>query len=189
MKLLAETLPADSLIAGLLLTVLCAAWYDLRQWRIPNRLLAPSAAAALMLSAFVPGGQGLAASLLGGLVGLLVFMPLYLLRGMAAGDVKLMSVIGLYAGAALTLDIALMTALIGGVWVIALFQWELHGGTGRMSRFGMNRFGICLRHRSVRASAINTNSGKPAPQNKSLLIPYGAVIAVGTVLALLIAGH
>ena len=47
------------------------------------------------------------ASLVGGLVGGMVFLPLYLLRGMAAGDVKLMAVIGLYAGAALTLDIDL----------------------------------------------------------------------------------
>ncbi|MFM8466021.1 MAG: prepilin peptidase, partial [Oxalobacteraceae bacterium] len=97
MKFLAQHLPAYGALAGLLLTVLWAAWVDLRQWRIPNRLLAPSAAAALMLSAFMPGGQGLAASLLGGLVGLMVFMPLYLLKGMAAGDVKLMGVVGLYS--------------------------------------------------------------------------------------------
>jgi Flp pilus assembly protein protease CpaA len=32
-----------------LLTVVAAAWTDFQQWRIPNRLLVPSAAAALML--------------------------------------------------------------------------------------------------------------------------------------------
>lgn len=180
MKLLAQHLPAYGAVAGLLVTVICAAWVDLRQWRIPNRLLAPSAVVALMLSVFMPGGQGLTPSLLGGLVGLAVFMPLYLLKGMAAGDVKLMGVIGLYAGAALTLDIALLTALIGGLWVTTLFQWRIHGDPRRIRRFG-----ICLRHRGLRA----TTNTKAAAQNKSLLIPYGAVIATGTVLALLIARH
>ena len=180
MKLLAQHLPAYGALAGLLLTVVWAAWVDLCQRRIPNLLLAPSAAAALMLSAFVPGGQGLTASLLGGLVGLMVFMPLHLLKGMAAGDVKLMGVVGLYSGAALTLDIALLTALIGGVWVIALFQWQMHGDPKQIRQFG-----ICLRHRGQRATA----SVKATAQNKSLLIPYGAVIATGTILALLIAGR
>ena len=76
MKLLAQHLPSYAAVAGLLLTVIVAAWTDLRHWRIPNQLLAPSAAAALMLSVFAPGAQGLTASLLGGLVGLMVFMPL-----------------------------------------------------------------------------------------------------------------
>ena len=184
MKLLASGLPEPVVIAVLLMTVLCAAWTDLKRWRIPNHLLAPSAAAALMLSAFAPGGQGLTASLLGGLVGLMVFMPLYLLKGMAAGDVKLMGVVGLYSGAALTLDIALLTALIGGLWVITLFQWQMHGDPTRDPK-RIRQFGICLRHRGLRA---NTNT-KAAAQNKSLLIPYGAVIATGTILALLIASH
>ncbi len=179
MKLLADSLPAHTALAGLMLTVLVAAWTDLKHWRIPNHVLAPSAAAALMLAAFAPDGQGLSASLLGGLVGLAVFMPLYLLKGMAAGDVKLMGVIGLYAGAALTLDIALLTALIGGLWVIGMFRWKRHGDARQLRQFG-----ICLRHRGLRAAA-----NKAAAQNKSLLIPYGAVIATGTVLALLIARH
>jgi hypothetical protein len=64
--------------------------------------------------------------------------------------------------------------------VIALFQWQLHGDPRRIRQFG-----ICLRHRGLRSAA----NAKVAPQNKSLLIPYGAVIATGTVLALLIARH
>ena len=188
MKLLASGLPEPVVIAVLLMTVLCAAWTDLKRWRIPNHLLAPSAAAALMLSAFAPGGQGLTASLLGGLVGLMVFMPLYLLKGMAAGDVKLMGVVGLYSGAALTLDIALLTALIGGLWVITLFQWQMHGDPTRDPK-RIRQFGICLRHRGLRANTNTQPTAKAAAQNKSLLIPYGAVIATGTILALLIASH
>ena len=139
MHLLANEIPANSLLAGLLLTVMAAAWTDFQTWRIPNRLLAPSAAAALMLSAFVPGAQGLYLSLLGAAVGLLIFMPLYLLKGMAAGDVKLMTVIGLYAGPQLTLDIALVSALIGGMWVVILFNREMSVENHNDS------FGVCFR--------------------------------------------
>jgi prepilin peptidase CpaA len=181
MKLLATSLPHYSVIIGLVITVFGAAWTDLRQFRIPNQLLAASAVAALMLSVYLSGGHGLIASLVGGLIGGMVFLPLYLLRGMAAGDVKLMAVIGLYAGAALTLDIALLTALIGGIWIMVLFQWEMQDYTQRLKQFG-----LCLRHRHLRSVE---SAKKAAPQNKSLLIPYGAVIAVGTVLALIIASQ
>ena len=39
MHLLANELPANSLLAALLLTVMAAAWTDFQRWRIPNRLL------------------------------------------------------------------------------------------------------------------------------------------------------
>lgn len=125
MYLLANGLPQSSIVVALVLTVMAAAWTDYREWRIPNALLAPSAAAALMLSTFAPGGQGLMQALMGAVAGLLIFMPLYLLKGMGAGDIKLMTVIGLYAGLDLALDIALLTALIDGLWVIVLFNQEL----------------------------------------------------------------
>ena len=175
MHLLAYDLPANSLLAALLLTVVAAAWTDFQQWRIPNRMLVPSAVAALILSTYAPGAQGLYLSLLGAAVGLLIFLPLYALKGMAAGDVKLMSVIGLYAGPQLTLDIALVSALIGGLWVVILFNREMSVENHNDS------FGVCLRHRTLRRS---NRAKKFVPQNKSLLIPYGVVIAVGTIVAL-----
>lgn len=125
MHLVANGLPQSSIVVALVLTVMAAAWTDYREWRIPNALLAPSAAAALMLSTFAPGGQGLMQALMGAVAGLLIFMPLYLLKGMGAGDIKLMTVIGLYAGLDLALDIALLTALIDGLWAIVLFNQEL----------------------------------------------------------------
>ena len=188
MHLLSNSVPATAAIVGLMATVVVATWTDLRARRIPNQLLAPSAAAALMLSVFAPGGQGLAASLLGALTGLLVCLPVYLLKAMAAGDVKLMTVIGLYAGAALTLDIALLAALMGGVWVMLMFQREMRGtGTSARGR------GLCLRHRLQHIDADRDDvagtrtAADHNTHNKNLLIPYGPVIAAGTALALMIA--
>ncbi len=115
---------------------------------------------------------------MGAVTGLLIFMPLYLLKGMVAGDIKLMAVIGLYAGPHLTLDIALLTALIGGLWVIALFNQEMS-----VERY-KTPLGFLLRHKSqIKTKEMN----KITHQNKSLLIPYGVVIAMGTIIALGIA--
>ncbi len=103
-------------IAGMSATAIAAAVTDWRSWRIPNVLLAASAAAALMLALFDPASLTLKDALLGGLAGLLLLLPFYCLRGMAAGDVKLMAVIGLYVGPLAVLDIALLSFLLGGAW-------------------------------------------------------------------------
>jgi hypothetical protein len=73
MHLLANEIPANSLLAALLLTVMAAAWSDFHTMAHTGSLASPSAAAALMLSAFTPGTQGLYLSLLGAAVGLLIF--------------------------------------------------------------------------------------------------------------------
>lgn len=178
MHLLADAPPANSILVVLVVTLAIAAWTDYQEWRIPNRLLAPSAAVALMLSTFLPGGQGIILSLLGATAGVFIFLPLYLLKGMGAGDIKLMGVVGLYVGPDLTLDIALLTALIGGVWVIALLNHEF--STGRSKAI----FASILRNHSDKKNSRQKNL-----QNKSLLIPYGVVIAIGTLVAVVIASY
>jgi len=178
MHLLASGTPQSSIVVALVATVMIAAWSDLREWRIPNALLAPSAAAALMLSTFAQGGQGITLSLIGAAAGLFIFLPLYLLKGMGAGDIKLMTVIGMYAGPDLTMDIALLSALIGGLWVIVLLNHEMSVEPFK------GPIGFFLRHKlqSKETEGKNVNQ-----QNKRLLIPYGVVIAVGTIIALGIA--
>lgn len=48
-------------------------------------------------------------------MGLLVFLPFYVLSAMGAGDIKLMSVVGAFVGVKGVLLCALFTALTGGV--------------------------------------------------------------------------
>ena len=60
-----------------------------------------------------------------------------------------------------------------------MFQREMNG-PANWPRW----MGVCLRHRSQAASR---KASKLPAQNKSLLIPYGPVIATGTLLALTIA--
>lgn len=62
-------------------------------------------------------------SLLGGVIGLAFFLPLYALRAMGAGDVKFFALLGLMMGASALLPIWLIASVIAGmhalVWYVA----------------------------------------------------------------------
>lgn len=115
------------MIASILLTVmlLLAVRSDLDAHRIPNPLVAWGALAALVASV-APGGIGLASALAGFFLGLLALLPLYALRALGAGDVKLMAAVGAFTGPqALPLTL-LATFIAGGLMTVLV---TLHRGT------------------------------------------------------------
>src|SRR5213076_2954598 len=92
---------------------------DLATRRIPNRLLAGGVLGALLLHGL--SGAPIAALLcaLAGLgTGLLVFLPLYCLRGMAAGDVKFMAAVGAFSAPMEVLHIAVLSVCAGGLMAL-----------------------------------------------------------------------
>lgn len=109
----------------LLLLVVLAASTDLISRRIPNRLLLLGGLGAVGLHLL---GSHPVADLLkacgGAATGLAVFLPLYLLRGMAAGDVKLMATVGLFLSAGEVLWLAVLTVCAGGVMALAVVLWS-----------------------------------------------------------------
>ena len=114
---LPNALPTANWLALTSLLVLAAGW-DLQQRRIPNRLLLGMAGAGLVLSA-LPQGPGLVRALAGGLCAGAAFLPLYLLRQMGAGDLKLMATVGLLVGMPRVAALCLSVAMAGGL--LALF--------------------------------------------------------------------
>ena len=104
------------LVALMVLSV----WQDWRYRRIPNRLLQVFALMALMLS-LLPSGLGLFSALGAAAVGAAAFSPMYLLRQMGAGDLKLMATTGLLVGmpgiAALCLSVAMAGGLLALYWL------------------------------------------------------------------------
>lgn len=100
--------------------LLLAVWQDLAHRRIPNLLVLCTACAALVLAA-APQGIGLVSALLAALVAGAAFLPLYLLRQMGGGDLKLMATAGLLVGmprvAALCLSIAMAGGLLALCWL------------------------------------------------------------------------
>lgn len=153
---------------GLLLALLgLAAWHDLRHYRIPNLLTFGGAGLALVLSVFLPDGQGWALCLLGWITGLLILLPLFALRAMGAGDVKLLAMAGAFSGPAGALAIGLYTLIAGGVLALVVAV-----GGGRLQQALRN-----VQAMTVPCLAPPAPAGdKPVSAGK---LPYGVAILAG----------
>ncbi len=88
---------------------------DLRTRKIPNVLTFGGAVAALVTHGVTNGFAGIGFSAAGWAVGLALFFPLFLLRGMGAGDVKLLAALGAWVGPGAAVWLALWSAIAGGV--------------------------------------------------------------------------
>jgi len=97
-----------------------ASWIDLRSRRVPNLLTMPLACAGLLLA--VLGGTGLSVTdaFLGCLVGLGIMLPLHILGGTGAGDVKLLAAFGAFLGPAGVLGAFIRMAIVGGGIALAV---------------------------------------------------------------------
>jgi prepilin peptidase CpaA len=71
---------------------------DLRERRVRNIVTLPALLLGLVLNTALQGPDGGTASLQGAGLALVALMPLYMVRGMGAGDVKLMAAIGALKG-------------------------------------------------------------------------------------------
>lgn len=117
----ANLLVTTGVYAALCPALLGAAVIDWRTRLLPNPLSLFIAATGLVTQAFVAGGVGVLVGLLGALVGLAGLLPFYLLRGMAAGDVKLMAAVGTWMSPSTALYAVVLTILAGGVLALAFF--------------------------------------------------------------------
>ncbi len=99
--------------AALVALLIGAAWIDVLQHRIPNILVFSGAALALLM-AHLPGGS-VTHCIAGIAVGMAMGLPLYWLRAMGAGDVKLMGMVGAFLGAGDMFAAALVIFVVGGV--------------------------------------------------------------------------
>lgn len=99
--------------------LLAAVYTDLRARRIPNALTLPLCLVGLALNGVLLGLDGVASSIQGWLLGLALLLPLFLLRGMGAGDVKLMAALGALKGPEFVYFTCLWAAVFGGVVALA----------------------------------------------------------------------
>ena len=164
---------------ALLWLVLQAAVTDLAVRKIPNVLVLSGLLLALALHCRLgPDGAWLSAWLAGLLAGFFLFLPLYLGGGMAAGDVKLMAMVGAFAGPSLAYDIAMASILAGGVLGLLLMV-----ACGRW-RQGMGNLRLLLTALALRLAGV--------PLPRPLLpaggsvggMPYAVAVAAGTAVTL-----
>ncbi|MFB0957962.1 MAG: A24 family peptidase [Clostridiaceae bacterium] len=88
---------------------------DLKIRKIPNRLTVPFALIGLGFNALVDFPEGILIGVFGFLSGFLIFLIPYMMKGMGAGDVKLMAAIGAITDWRTVVYVALFTALLGGI--------------------------------------------------------------------------
>ncbi len=163
--------------------VLAAVVCDLRSRRIPNALVVSGMLLGLFIQSVAPSGAGLFSqpagalgfvpALLGGLLGLGLFLPLYALRAMGAGDVKLLAMVGVWLGTTGVAYAALWTLLAGGMLALVAALW-----TGALRQvLGNLRF-------MLTATLVKAQSGGglsvEAPARTTGRLPYAVAIACGT---------
>ena len=167
------TLPPLVLQIILIAVVAVAAFYDIRYRRIPNWLVVAGLLLGIGLNSFLFEWQGLVFALKGLGFAFLIYFPLYLLRGMGAGDVKLMAAVGSIVGWRDWLGIFILTALLGGVVAIALLLSRKRLGKG-LSNVGYLLVELLsFRPPYARSEELDVTSGK------SMKLPHGVVIAWG----------
>jgi prepilin peptidase CpaA len=110
---------------AVLVVVAIAAREDLLRQRIPNYLTASALVLGVGMACLSSGWGGFLDSVGGALVGFAAFIPFYLLRGMGAGDVKLMAACGAFLGPSNALFAAASALVAGLVLALTIVAWRL----------------------------------------------------------------
>ncbi|ABE44462.1 A24 family peptidase [Polaromonas sp. JS666] len=167
--------------AVLLVLVAVAAGFDLKSRRIPNWLVLMGLITSLALQIIFSGIGGFKAWGLGLLVGFGVFLPLYLLRAMGAGDVKLMAMVGAFLGPVSALGAVLTTLVVGGALAIAVaLRCGILKNTLKNIRFALT---LAL-YKGLSGGGMQLEQPSTSAGN----LPYAVAIAVGTLGHLLLVG-
>jgi prepilin peptidase CpaA len=162
---------------GLMAVVIAGAVCDLATRRIPNWITLPGALAGLALQAWHGGWHGALSSLAGAGLGFAIFLLLYLLGGMGAGDVKLFAAVGAFVAPASLPLVFVFTGLLGGLAAIVLSL-----ARGRLREVLVRTASLLKNLALLRWQDVRRASRLDAPG--ALRLPYGAVIAGGTLLFL-----
>lgn len=159
----------------LVLMVSIAAVYDIQFRRIPNWLVLTGLVLSLIIHVTFNDFYGFKAWGYGLLTGFGLFLPLYALHAMGAGDVKLMAMVGSFLDAGSAIGVVLTTLVVGGVLsiVVALRNGVLRQAIGNI-------------HTQLTLTMFKKISGGNAqleqlPSSAGNL-PYAVAIAIGTLI-------
>jgi len=175
------TLPPLVIQVLLILVAVTAALIDARSRRIPNWLTLSGVILAVALNSFLSavdglfGVDGLLFSAEGLGLAFAVYFILYLLRGMGAGDVKLMAAVGAAAGWKNWLGILVLTS-VGGL--IAGLVLVFAKGRFRQT---LHNIGTILTSLPRGRAPYLENPELDVRSEKALRMPHAVLIAFGTI--------
>lgn len=160
----------DMMLAVLLLAALLS---DITTRLIPNILVGSGVVLAFVWHFASSGMPGVIFCFKGLVVGMALLIIPFFLGGMGAGDVKLLGMVGAFLGAGTVWDVFLWTALIGGVAALIYLV-----ASGRLLRMLKRLL------RPVFSAFFPWLLIDPRDKEESkLYMPYGAIIALGTLAA------
>ncbi|MDP2101736.1 MAG: prepilin peptidase [Methylotenera sp.] len=167
-------------LLGLLLAI---TRHDIRSRRIPNKLVLMGVLIGVALNGLLPTGTGFNSAVPGGLgwlvalqglgVGMAVFLPIYWLRAMGAGDVKLMGMVGAFLGPTDILGVVLATFIAGGIMaLVVVIRSRQLSGLLRNVRLMLTGGMV-----NMSAGRLPLMNDLPVSVGK---LPYAVAITVGT---------
>lgn len=162
-------------IAALVVAVAACAT-DLRWRRIPNILTFGAAAGAFGYYLSAGGGSAVAWSVAGWFLGGALFLPLFALRGLGGGDVKLVAAIGAWLGPASVVWVALWGAVAGGVLALVVAV-----GHGYLRQALVNTWGLLT---YWRVSGFRSHPTLTVDSAGTVRMPYAVPIATGLLVTL-----
>jgi prepilin peptidase CpaA len=163
----------DIALAILIVLVAAATVVDIREHRIPNKIVLAGVLLGCGFHMLAPSGQGPAFTLAGLAVGMTALFPFYAMGAMGAGDVKLMGMVGAFLGTSAVIGAVLATMIAGGILAL------LASAHKRMlpQLIANLRTMIVERHIRALGGAVAGDSHPPASVGK---LPYAVAIATGT---------
>ena len=151
---------------------------DLYKRKIPNILIIFGLIGGLLIQMLLLQGIGFNLWAVGVLAGFCCFFPLYYLRGMAAGDVKLMMVVGGFLGFPLVLTAALYSFVAGGILAVMIVLAK-----GQFKQV-LNNIHMILTPLYIRFTSGVDVSDRSSKQMSVGRMPYAVAIGAGTLLTL-----
>jgi len=161
------------IITLLLPLAIIITYYDVRYRRIPNAFVLATLVGGVAINSISGGLPGLYASLGGCVLAFVLMFMLHIFGAMGAGDVKLFAAIGAVTGAPLVLPTFIVVILTGGLLaavsivragvVMTTMQRVLQILVGLLPGWEMPKFAV--------------------PSDRSLTIPYGVAITIGSIIS------
>jgi prepilin peptidase CpaA len=164
---------ARGIIVALLVVAALGAVWDLRTRRIPNWLTLAGLVAGFALNGVLYGVEGLSRAGLGMVAGFGIYLLLYLLRAMGAGDVKFMAAIGSLVGWWWWFHIFFVAVIVGAIAGVLLALSK-----GRLQRTLGNVGYIVSEIAHFRPPHVGRED-LDVKSEKALRLPHGAAIAAG----------
>jgi len=161
---------------------LAAAVTDWRTRRIPNWLTVSALVTALVVHTASKGLAGMGFALLGFAAGFGILLVMWLLGGSGGGDVKMMGALGAWLGAALTLQVFLVSAAVVALASAALFLYAFarQGLASMQGRRGTHEFLGKQKPDADESSALRNKAWR-------FVVPYALPAALGTWVVLAVA--